>query len=66
MPTIYESALKAVSEQKHVLVNQFQFKKLEKSGALQWWNVRNLKTGTDQKISDSGKLYTSLREPTYR
>ena len=64
MPTIYESALKAVSEKKHVLVNQFQFKKLEKSGGLQLWNVRNLKTGTDQKISDSGKLYTSLREPT--
>jgi hypothetical protein len=63
MPTIYESALNAVSENKHVLVNQFQFKKLERSSGLQWWNVRNLKTGTDQKISDSGRLYTSLREP---
>lgn len=31
----------------------FQFKKLEKSGGLQWWNVRNLKTGTDQRISDN-------------
>jgi hypothetical protein len=64
MPTAYENALNSVAEKKHALVHQFQFKKLEKSGGLQWWNVRNLRTGADQKINDSGRLYATLRDIT--
>jgi hypothetical protein len=62
MPTAYESALSVVAQKKHVLVHQFQFKKLEKSGGLQWWNVRNLKTGADQRISDNLRQYEKLRD----
>jgi hypothetical protein len=64
MPTVYESSLQHVQQKKHVLVHQFQFQKMEISGGTQWWNVRNLKTGSDQKISGTGKLYESLRDIT--
>jgi hypothetical protein len=64
MPTVYESSLKAVADREHSLVYQFQFKKLERANSMQWWNVRDLKTGKDIKIHDSGRTYADLRDPT--
>ena len=64
MPTAYDSSLKAVQDKEHSLVYQYQFKKLEVAGGQQWWNVRDLKTGVDQKISGQGRTYSDLRCPS--
>lgn len=64
MPTVYDSSLKAVEDKEHSMVYQYQFKKLEVSGGQQWWNVRNLKTGVDQKIAGNGRVYSELRCPS--
>jgi hypothetical protein len=62
MPTHYEKSLKSVAEKKHVLVEMYQFQKVERSGGQQWWSVRNLVTGEDKKVNDKSREYEKLRE----
>ena len=62
MPTHYENSLNSVAEKKHVLVEMYQFQKVEKSGGQQWWSVRNLVTGEDKKVNGASRDYEKLRD----
>ncbi len=47
--SLYDEAVRNVSENKHEIVYRFQFKKMENKDGIQWWTKRDLETGKDSK-----------------